>query len=151
MSQLRSREQLKPAVFEHGTRCDDARRSPGRAVPIATARPLVLITGRVHGRFVLALLCAVMLLAPRARAADTVVPGPTDLPQTLTLERALQIFRTSGLDLLIADANMRSAEGALKIAGAIPNPVLSGSVGNAFTYSAGVPGRAARAAIQGCR
>ncbi|AKU96429.1 Heavy metal RND efflux outer membrane protein, CzcC family [Labilithrix luteola] len=67
-------------------------------------------------------------------AAD-VVPPATELPHTLTLEDALGIFRRRGLDLLIADANTRGAEGAVKIAGAVANPVVSASVGNAFTYS----------------
>ncbi len=64
-----------------------------------------------------------------------VVPPPTQLPQTLSLDDALQIFRRRGLDLLIADAAVRNAEGAAKIAGAVPNPVFSTSIGNAFTYS----------------
>ena len=66
---------------------------------------------------------------------DDVVPPPVELPQTLSLDDALLIFRKRGLDLLIAEANVRSAEGAVKVAGAIPNPVLSMSVGNAITYS----------------
>jgi cobalt-zinc-cadmium efflux system outer membrane protein len=53
----------------------------------------------------------------------------------LTLDEALRIFRTRGLELLIAEAAVRSAEGAVKIAGAVPNPVLSGSLGDAFTFT----------------
>lgn len=52
----------------------------------------------------------------------------------LTLDDALHIFRTRGLELLIAEAAVRNAEGAVKIAGAVPNPVASGSLGYAFTY-----------------
>jgi len=70
-----------------------------------------------------------------ARPAYADVPAPTELPAVLSLNEALRIFRTRGLDLLIADAATRSAEGAVKIAGMIPNPVFSGSVGNAFTYA----------------
>ncbi len=66
---------------------------------------------------------------------DDVVPAPTELPQTLSLDDALRIFRKQGLDLLIAEAAVRSAEGAVKIAGAVQNPVVSGSVGYAITYS----------------
>ena len=66
---------------------------------------------------------------------DDVVPPPVELPQTLSLDDALLIFRKRGLDLLIAEANVRSAEGAVKVAGAIPNPVLSMSVGIAISYS----------------
>jgi cobalt-zinc-cadmium efflux system outer membrane protein len=36
---------------------------------------------------------------------------------------------------LIADANVRSAEGAVTAANASPNPVFTGSVGNAVTYA----------------
>jgi cobalt-zinc-cadmium efflux system outer membrane protein len=57
------------------------------------------------------------------------------MPSILTLDAAMRIFRTRGLDLLIADAATRSAEGGVKIAGAVANPVASGSIGNGFTYS----------------
>jgi cobalt-zinc-cadmium efflux system outer membrane protein len=67
--------------------------------------------------------------------ADGPVPPPSELPQMLTLDEALHIFRTRGLELLIAEASVRNAEGAVKIAGAVPNPVLSGSFGYAFTYT----------------
>lgn len=71
---------------------------------------------------------------PSALAEDA-TPAATELPETLSLEDALRIFRHRGLDLLIADAATRSAEGAVKIAGAVPNPIASASVGNAFTYA----------------
>lgn len=83
------------------------------------------------------LLACVLFFVARVARADTVVPGPTQLPQKLTLDEALRIFRTSGLDLLIAEANVRNAEGAVKIAGAVPNPTFNASVGNAFTYQPG--------------
>jgi cobalt-zinc-cadmium efflux system outer membrane protein len=67
--------------------------------------------------------------------AQQAIPPSTELPQMLTLDEALHIFRKRGLELLIAEANVRSAEGAVKIAGAVPNPVVSTSVGNSFTYS----------------
>ena len=73
-----------------------------------------------------------------ARAGE-VIPAPTQLPTTLSLNDALRMFHATGLDLLIADASTRSAEGAVKIAGAVPNPTFSASVGNAFTYSTGDP------------
>lgn len=66
---------------------------------------------------------------------DDVVPPPIELPQTLSLDDAILIFRKRGLDLLIAEANVRNVEGTVKIASAIANPVLSASVGNAITYS----------------
>lgn len=80
------------------------------------------------------LLCALLLWgAPRARA--TALPDPVELPQTLLLPEALRLLRGRGLDLLIADAATRSAEGAVKIAGAVPNPVIGGSAGYAVAYS----------------
>jgi outer membrane protein, heavy metal efflux system len=80
----------------------------------------------------LATVCAVL---PRASRADGIVPQATELPQTLTLDEAERIFKTRGLELLIADANVKAAEGSVQIAGAVPNPVFSGSVGWAPTYT----------------
>ena len=50
---------------------------------------------------------------------------PLVLPDTVTLDDALRIFRERGLDLLIADAAVVNAEGDQKIAGAVPNPNFS--------------------------
>jgi cobalt-zinc-cadmium efflux system outer membrane protein len=72
--------------------------------------------------------------AHSARAAD-VIPPAVELPSRLSLEQALSLLDTRGLDLLILDANARGAEGAVRSAGAVPNPTASVSVGNAFTYS----------------
>lgn len=85
--------------------------------------------------FMLLAVAASSLPRESVARADNVVPPSTELPQQLTLDEALHIFRTRGLELLVADANVRSAEGAVKIAGAVPNPVVSGSVGEATTFS----------------
>jgi cobalt-zinc-cadmium efflux system outer membrane protein len=77
---------------------------------------------------------ALRILFARDVHAD-VVPQPTELPEVLTLDEALRILRTRGLDLLIAEAAVRTSEGGVQVAGAVPNPVVNGSVGNAFTYS----------------
>jgi len=53
----------------------------------------------------------------------------------LTLDEAVRILRTRGLELLMAEATVRTAEGAVLMAGAVPNPVATASVGNAITYS----------------
>lgn len=82
---------------------------------------------------VVALVTALVLPSKIARA--DVVPPATELPGVLSLDDTLTIFRKRGLDLLIADAVTRQAEGGVKIANAVPNPVLTASVGNAFTYS----------------
>ncbi len=68
-------------------------------------------------------------------AAGPAVPLPTRLPRTLSLDSAVELARTQGLDLLIADAATENAEGQVLAGGAVPNPQLSLSVGNAFTYA----------------
>jgi cobalt-zinc-cadmium efflux system outer membrane protein len=89
-----------------------------------------------HGYLWMAALCfALMSSIGRDARAQGVVPSVTELPQSLTLDEALRIFHTRGLDLLIAEAAVRSAEGAAKVAGAVPNPAVSATVGNAFTFS----------------
>jgi cobalt-zinc-cadmium efflux system outer membrane protein len=62
--------------------------------------------------------------------------APLVLPDSVTLDDALRIFRQRGLDLLIADAAVASAGGELASAGAVPNPnwQLFGS------YSFALPG-----------
>jgi len=71
--------------------------------------------------------------------AQVELPASTELPQTLSFEDAERIFRARGLELLIAEAAVRNAEGAVKIAGAVPNPVVSGGLGYAFTYTSNDP------------
>ena len=66
---------------------------------------------------------AAVLVAGRADAEG--VPQPVELPQQLSLDQSIQILRTRSLDLLIAEAAVRSAEGDVSSAGAVPNPALS--------------------------
>ncbi len=84
-------------------------------------------------RLLVVFLSLMALLVTRRGAAE--IPAPTDIPKLLTLDESLRLFRTAGLTLLIADAAARNAEGAVKVAGAVPNPQFSASVGNAITYS----------------
>src|SRR5882672_6959888 len=56
------------------------------------------------------LVMAVCLGASRDARADGPVPPATDLPPVLSMSEALQIFRARGLDLLIAEAAVKSAE-----------------------------------------
>lgn len=79
------------------------------------------------------LLLGGIALAPVARAEGP-VPVPTDLPSVLSLDDALKIFRARGLDLLIAEAAVKSAEGDVGVAGAVPNPVVNGGYGHVFNY-----------------
>ncbi len=59
------------------------------------------------------------------------------LPKELTLDQAVAIFRKNGYDLLIADANIRQAEGDLRSARGIQNPILVGlGIGKTFGYDA---------------
>jgi cobalt-zinc-cadmium efflux system outer membrane protein len=85
--------------------------------------------------------CALgLLLAPALWASESqgaakeTVPAPLELPSPLSLEDALRIFRARGLDLLIADAAVASAEGDLRIASALYNPSVNLSRGSSRNY-----------------
>lgn len=94
-----------------------------------------------------------LLGAPTARAARQEAPArrgaepenPAGLsepvlptaPAALTLPEALRLFRAHGLDLLIADNAIALARADHLLAGALPNPSLTISVGGAFGYSVG--------------
>jgi len=74
---------------------------------------------------------------PRAFAANDSGPGDETppgvaLPARLTLDDALRLLREHGLDLLIADAAIASAEGDVTVAGAIQNPNVSGGLYRSF-------------------
>jgi cobalt-zinc-cadmium efflux system outer membrane protein len=71
-------------------------------------------------------------LAFAAWADVSPTPEAPRLPAKLTLNDSLRILRERGLDLLIAEAAVSSAEGDLRIAGAVPNPGLSLSYGTSF-------------------
>lgn len=78
------------------------------------------------------------LLASFALAAPLVAHAhpedqPLRLPEMLTLDDALRIFRQRGLDLLIADARVLDAEGDVHAAGAVPNPSWSAFGSYTFT------------------
>lgn len=64
--------------------------------------------------------CIVPLAASAAVAAE--LPAEPVFPARLTLNEALAIFRTHGLELLIAEANAQAAEGDVLSASAVPNP-----------------------------
>jgi cobalt-zinc-cadmium efflux system outer membrane protein len=72
-----------------------------------------------------------------AQSAQGVVPPPTDLPAQLTLDDAVRVFRSRGLDLLIAEAAVKTAEGQLSSAGAVPNPVGNVGWGKTINYDPG--------------
>jgi cobalt-zinc-cadmium efflux system outer membrane protein len=89
-----------------------------------------------------AIAIAVFTSAPAARA-DGVVPAPAELPAKLSLDDALATFHAHGFQILLAEANIMSAEGDEKIAGAVPNPIANGGYGHAFNYSAQTPDQSA--------
>ena len=110
--------------------------SPGRFDCGRSGATVANRSRRMRRSLLLAVLPAlgVALASGLARADDPPVPPATELPQMLTLDEAVRTFRARGLDLLIAEANVRNAEGQVKIAGAVPNPTVSASVGNGLTY-----------------
>jgi cobalt-zinc-cadmium efflux system outer membrane protein len=80
----------------------------------------------------------ILLVPLHASYAQPPATTPTvHLPDTLTPDEALQIFRQHGLDLLIADAAVIAAEGDVKIAGTVPNPSWSLFGSYTFTFNGG--------------
>ena len=67
-----------------------------------------------------------LLIASRAGADEIAAP--------LTLDTALQRFRTHAFDLIIADASIASATADVTVASAVANPSLSLSRGKSSTY-----------------
>jgi cobalt-zinc-cadmium efflux system outer membrane protein len=87
----------------------------------------------------LAVAAALLLAAPHAGGAPlpTASAEPVTIPAQLPRAEALRLFRTRGLDLLIADAAVLSARGDVETAGAVYNPGISGYAGPTFNYEAG--------------
>jgi outer membrane protein, heavy metal efflux system len=77
-----------------------------------------------------------LVLAAAAGAAEP-LPEPAALPSVLSLADAMALFRKNGLDVLLAEAAVESAEGDVGVAGAVPNPSLSGSFGKSFVCTDG--------------
>lgn len=69
----------------------------------------------------------------------------------LTLDQAVQIFRSSAFDVLIANASVASARADEQIASALPNPSLSASRGSFQALSAGVTDSAISDLVSGRR
>jgi cobalt-zinc-cadmium efflux system outer membrane protein len=68
--------------------------------------------------------------------AEGAVPEGATLPSFLSLPEALKQFHARGLDLLLADAQVRSAEGQRTAAGAVLNPIVNLGYGRLLNYSA---------------
>lgn len=71
-------------------------------------------------------------------ARPEVVVREVAIPAKLSLADALAIFRAQGLDLLIADAAVRNAQGDVASADRSPNPLVSVAAGPVFNYQANV-------------
>jgi cobalt-zinc-cadmium efflux system outer membrane protein len=65
---------------------------------------------------------------------DTVPEGVV-VPAKLTLADATKLFRAKGLDLLIADTTVDTAQGALLIARGLTNPAISIGLGASIGYT----------------
>src|SRR5512146_184991 len=89
----------------------------------------------------LRVLVSSLTLAIAAAALAQPEAPPLVLPDTVTLDDALKIFRQRGLDLLIADAAVTNAEGDVKVAGAVPNPNWSLFGSYSFTYGTTDPNK----------
>jgi len=73
---------------------------------------------------------AILMVSPGAGAAEA--SSPVKLPSELTLSAALALYRSSGLDLLLADAAVDSAQGDVTSAHAVANPSLGVTGGKSF-------------------
>jgi cobalt-zinc-cadmium efflux system outer membrane protein len=103
------------------------------AAAVALVAPLTLVSPRAARGAPLAVDVAPSSSASAVRVEG--LPPPTEMPALLTLARAMELFRTQGLDLLIADAATKSAEAAVTIGAAVPNPTVSVGVNDSFTFA----------------
>jgi outer membrane protein TolC len=73
---------------------------------------------------------------PPSTEAPRGVPPNSPLPAILTLDDALRLLHERGLDLLMADAAVRTAEGNVQTSTSVANPSVSVSDGPILNYSA---------------
>lgn len=69
---------------------------------------------------------------------------PSSIPAQLSLDEALRLFQSRGLDLLLADSAVAQVEGDLRIARALPAPQLALSTGKTQGYIPQLPGQSDR-------
>ncbi len=79
--------------------------------------------------------CVAAASFPPAGAAPREPDGEFEIPARLHLSDALRLFRTQGLDLILAEAAVETARGDVLVAGAAPNPAVSASLGRSFACS----------------
>ncbi len=75
---------------------------------------------------------AVFVGAISSHAHADVERRSPELPKRLDLEQTMAFFYAHGIDLLIAETDIESSTGDVRIAGAIPNPSLSLTYGHSF-------------------
>jgi cobalt-zinc-cadmium efflux system outer membrane protein len=92
---------------------------------------------RSHRVSLLVTLAVLLFTVGRARAEGS-VPPPVEVPQQLSLDRALELLKTRSLDLLISEAAVENAEGDVKVSGAVPNLSLQVGYGKLIGYNADV-------------
>src|SRR5712664_1743758 len=91
--------------------------------------PRIAVQRRPMVRASTALFLCGAALRPESRSLAEAAP---QLPPVLTLKAARALFRERGLDLMLAEANVVSAEGDFAAAGALPNPGVSLSASKSF-------------------
>src|SRR5262245_19971458 len=93
------------------------------------------------------LLFAAVLAWGRGAAADDSPRAPPDvvIPSPESLDEALATLDARGIDLLIADAAVMTAQGNAQTSAGIANPQLSFSTGPMLDYSISAP-----TCISGC-
>ncbi len=69
-----------------------------------------------------------------AQAPVSAVPPDVVIPAQLSLDEALRLLGERGLDLLMADAAVRTAQGNAQTAAGVANPAVSVSDGPTFNY-----------------
>ena len=99
--------------------------------PSSLRRRFPVTFARVFAQAVLAI---ALIASPIASAHADGQAAEADVPKKLSLDKALEIFHARGYDLLVAEAAVLSAEGDESIAGAVPNPSFTGSVGSLLNY-----------------
>jgi cobalt-zinc-cadmium efflux system outer membrane protein len=105
----------------------------GQAPPAtATARPLTFDAPPAsHAK-----IADSDVAAPEQHDGGPALPAPTDIPQSLSLQDSLRMFRARGFGLLIADAAIVNTRGMEQASEYVPNPQLSLGYGRALGYNA---------------
>jgi cobalt-zinc-cadmium efflux system outer membrane protein len=107
-----------------------SRGPPGARIPTLAERMVhgllkAAVESMVSSRVAIAAACVVALLTVGGPLRAEPVPEATTLPERLSLEQSIQILRTRGLNVLLAEAQVESAEGDVGVAGAVPNPAIT--------------------------